>query len=99
MGPIGYIVYLFPVLTAAALLYCFAWYWQATRPPVTKKIVREGPKRFSFAGTLHPMERKDALPLLVITAVYALTAFFNLGSMKAPPVSYTHLTLPTICSV
>ena len=84
MGPIGYIVYLFPVLTAAALLYCFAWYWQATRPPVTKKIVREGPKRFSFAGTLHPMERKDALPLLVITAVYALTAFFNLGSMKAP---------------
>ena len=34
MGPIRFIVYLFPVLTIAALFYFFVWYWQATRTPL-----------------------------------------------------------------
>lgn len=83
MGAIRYIVYLFPVLTIAALLYCFAWYWQVSRGPKRLKEP-DRPRRFSFAGKCHPMERKDALPLLAITAVYAVTAFANLGSLKAP---------------
>ena len=86
MGPIRFIVYLFPVLTIAALFYFFVWYWQATRTPLAApgssgSVPR---RRFTFAGKCHPMARRDALPLLVITALYALTAFAQLGSMKAP---------------
>ena len=83
MGAIGYVVYLFPVLAIAALLYCFAWYWQVCRVPKPLKDSSRG-RRFSFAGKCRPMERKDALPLLAITVVYAVTAFANLGSMEAP---------------
>ena len=83
MGPIQYVVYLFPVLAAAALLYAFVWYWQAVRmPPARPDPARH--RRFSFAGTCRPMEKRDALPLLLITAAYAVTAFANLGSLKAP---------------
>ncbi len=86
MGPIRFIVYLFPVLTIAALFYFFVWYWQATRTPLAApgssgSVPR---RRFTFAGKCHPMARRDALPLLVITTLYALTAFAQLGSMKAP---------------
>jgi len=42
------------------------------------------PERLSFAGKRHPMDRKDRLPLLIITLVYALTAFFQLGDFTAP---------------
>lgn len=86
MGPIRSIVYLFPVLTIAALFYFFVWYWQATRtPPAAPGSNGSAPRRrFTFAGKCHPMARRDALPLLVITALYALTAFAQLGSMKAP---------------
>ena len=80
-----YIVYLFPVLVIAALLYCFLWFWQASRRAAPGRPAGAGfPKRFSFAGKRYPMQRKDAAPLLAITAVYALTAFANLGSMQAP---------------
>ncbi|MFQ8760073.1 MAG: hypothetical protein ACLSAF_12295 [Intestinimonas sp.] len=30
------------------------------------------------------MERRDALPLLLITVLYAFSAFFRLGSLSAP---------------
>lgn len=33
MGPIRYIVYLFPILTIAALLGFFLWYAQTMRAP------------------------------------------------------------------
>ncbi len=40
--------------------------------------------RLSFAGKRHAMEKKDRLPVLLITLVYALTAFFQLGDLTAP---------------
>ena len=56
MGPIRFIVYLFPVLTIAALFYFFVWYWQATRTPLAApgssgSVPR---RRFTFAGKCHP---------------------------------------------
>ncbi len=42
------------------------------------------PEQLTFAGSCHPMERKDRLPLLLITVLYALTAFFQLGDLSAP---------------
>ena len=39
---------------------------------------------FSLTLPCHPMTRRDVLPLLLLTAVYAATAFFRLGSFAAP---------------
>lgn len=85
MGSIRYIVYLFPVVTAAALFCFFSWYAGTQRTPLAQRLDPEpARRRLSFAGVCHPMVKKDALPLLLITAVYAATAFFQLGDMKAP---------------
>lgn len=45
--------------------------------------------RFTFDGRRYPMERRDILPLLLLVAVYAVTAFTNLGSGDAPQSFYT----------
>ena len=45
--------------------------------------------RLSLSGRRHPMERKDALPLVILTVVYAVTAFINVGSTQAPQSFYT----------
>lgn len=85
MGPIQYIVYLFPVLTVAALFYFFVWYIQTQRQPLAQQLAPAPvKKRLSFAGTCHPMVKKDAIPLLIITAIYAVTAFAHLGDTEAP---------------
>ena len=46
------------------------------------------PAPLTFAGHCHPMEKKDRLPVLLITLVYAATAFFSLGSTDAPQAFY-----------
>ncbi len=84
--------YLSPTMLIAVVFIgiCFAfffYYWRATR-------IQDGslawikelgvPRRLSFHARRHPMARRDALPLLLITAVYALTAFWNLGYRQAP---------------
>lgn len=78
---------LFAILTLAAILIFLARYALAlhVRPSLT---VEEGASRLRFAGACHPMERKDRLPLLVITLIYAFTAFFQLGDRKAPTGVY-----------
>lgn len=45
-------------------------------------------QRLSFAGKLHPMERRDRIAALLITLVYAVTAFFQLGDTRAPQNFY-----------
>ena len=45
---------------------------------------QSAPRRLTLTLKHHPMERGDALPLLLLTAVYALTAFFQLGDFNAP---------------
>ena len=75
----------FAVLLIAGLICYFLSYrrtvlsWEQAHP-----LDWVSAPRFSFARKRHPMERKDRLPLLVITAVYAATAFFRLGSFSAP---------------
>ena len=85
MGPMQYIVYLFPILTIAALLGFFLWYWQTMRAPLAQQIAPMPEKKpFTFAGRRHPLVKKDAIPMVLITVAYAFTAFFNLGSTTAP---------------
>lgn len=45
--------------------------------------------RFSLDGRSHPMEKKDVLPLILVVTIYAVVAFWNLGSTKAPDSFYT----------
>ena len=85
VGPIQYIVYLFPVLTAAALFYFFAWYIQTQRTPLAQQLDPAPVKRrLSFSAPCHPMVKRDAIAALIITAVYAVTAFAHLGDLEAP---------------
>lgn len=73
------------VLTA---LFCFVgYYWHVVSPRRGTPewiALRTSPFRRTFCHKRHPMTRKDALPLLLVTAVYAFTAFFQLGSFTAP---------------
>ena len=85
VGPIQYIVYLFPVLTAAALFYFFAWYVQTQRTPLAQQLDPAPVKRrLSFSAPCHPMVKRDAIAALIITAIYAVTAFAHLGDLEAP---------------
>lgn len=90
MNPAHYLVYLFPIATLLALFAFFYWYWGTQRAPLAKRLItppEEAPReqpRFTFAGRCHPLVRRDAIPILLITAVYAVTAFAHLGSLRAP---------------
>lgn len=81
-------VLLWPIGCLAALVCLFVYYWRAVSPREgTLEWVAQAsaPKaKLSFTVPLHPMTRKDALPLILLTAVYAATAFFRLGSFTAP---------------
>ena len=78
---------LFGLLIVAAF---FAYYWWCLRPrPRSLEWIalaeeKSAPRRLTLTLKHHPMERRDALPLLLLTAVYALTAFFQLGDFNAP---------------
>ena len=78
---------LFGLLIVAAF---FAYYWWCLRPrPHSLEWIalaeeQSAPRRLTLTLKRHPMERRDALPLLLLTAVYALTAFFQLGDFNAP---------------
>ena len=78
---------LFGLLIVAAF---FAYYWWCLRPrPRSLEWIalaeeQSAPRRLTLTLKRHPMERGDALPLLLLTAVYALTAFFQLGDFNAP---------------
>ena len=77
MNPVHYLVYLFPIATLLALFAFFYWYWGTQRAPLAKRLItppEEAPReqpRFTFAGRCHPLVRRDAIPILLITAVYA----------------------------
>ena len=84
-----YVSYLFPILAVIGLLCFFAYYIHAMIPRkgTLEWIARAGTgekKRFAFTAPLHRMQKKDTLPLLLLTLVYAATAFWNLGNTKAP---------------
>lgn len=80
------------IFFAAAVLCCciafFVYYWLAMRPRKNSlewiALSENRPRRLSFSLRRHPMERRDALPLVLITALYAFTAFFRLGNLTGP---------------
>lgn len=79
---------LIPVVVLAALFYFFVYYWRAMSPRHGTlewvDLASSVPPRASFTFSLHPMERRDALPLLLLTGLYCVTAFFRLGSFTNP---------------
>ena len=74
---------LFALLALAAILFFFIRYARAARACLSPFPEPEK-KPLSFAGKCHPMEKKDRLPILLITLIYALTAFFQLGARNTP---------------
>ena len=76
-----------------ALAVCiafFVYYWWCLRPRPRSlewiAMAEERAQRGRMTLTLpcHPMERGDVLPVLLLTAVYAATAFFQLGNLSGP---------------
>ena len=68
----------------------FVYYWLCLRPRphslewIAMAEERAKPRKMSLTMPCHPLERWDALPIVLITAVYAFTAFFRLGGFDAP---------------
>ena len=81
---------LWAVLGVVVCALFFRYYWHCLKPRpnslewISMSEAEQTPRRMSLTLPHHPMERKDLLPLLVLTAVYAFTAFFNLGDTKVP---------------
>lgn len=82
---------LFPILLLTGLLSCFAWYWwsihrqSALYGQLRRAEGEHIPKRrFSFAGRCYPLTRRDGGWMLLLTALYGVTAFFQLGSLENP---------------
>ena len=76
-----------------ALAVCvafFVYYWLCLRPRphslewISMAEERAQHRRLTLTLPHHPLERSDALPILLLTAVYAATAFFQLGNLSGP---------------
>ncbi len=78
--------YIPAVVVLTAVLFFAVYYLCVLRPRkgTLDWVALQEQRVFTFAVPRHKMDRKDTLPVLLITAVYALTAFFSLGSMLAP---------------
>ncbi|HIT01736.1 MAG TPA: glycosyltransferase family 39 protein [Candidatus Enterenecus merdae] len=82
-----------PVGLAVCLAF-FIYYWYCLKPrPYTLEWIamaeaRTRSRRMTLTLRRHPFQRKDVLPMLVITLAYAATAFFRLGDLNVPQ-SYT----------
>ena len=77
---------LFVVLFLGVSIAFFVYYWFAITPRKGTlewiAMSEAQPRRLTFTLKRHPMERLDILPLLLITVLYACTAFFRLGDMQ-----------------
>lgn len=76
----------FALAAALGVLLFFVSYWRALRPrqdSLEWVALQEKPST-PFSLPYHPMRKSDLLPLLLLTAVYAATAFFRLGSFTNP---------------
>ncbi len=74
----------------------FVYYWLCLRPRphslewIAMAEERAQRRRMTLTLPCRPMERRDILPVLLLTAVYACTAFFRLGDFHVPenPVKF-----------
>ena len=78
---------LFAAVTLCCCIVFFVYYWLAMRPRKNSlewiAMEENRPRWLLFPDKRWPMEKKDILPLLLITALYAATAFFRLGDTTA----------------
>ncbi len=79
---------LLAVLLLAGVFCYMGYYWSVLQPrrgTVDWVEIRERESRvLTFQRRRYPLERRDRLPILLITALYALSAFFALGDTTAP---------------
>ena len=81
---------LFVPLALAVCVGFFIYYLHCLRPRphslewIAMSEARLAARPMTLTLKRHPMKGVDALPLLLVTIVYAATAFFNLGSFTAP---------------
>ena len=86
----------FAVLGLGVCVAFFAYYWHCLKPRphslewIAMSEAEAKPRSMTLTLKRHPFERRDWLPLLLVTAVYAATAFFRLGNV-AGPQTYTVL--------
>ena len=77
---------LFAVLFAGVGIAFFIYYWYAIAPRKGTlewiAMSENRPTRITFTVKRHPMERGDIVPILLITLLYACTAFFRLGNVE-----------------
>ena len=75
-------------IAVCAAFFVYYWYCLLPRPHSLEWIAmseeRAKPRRMTLTLPHHPMERRDVLPVLLLTAVYACTAFFQLGDFNVP---------------
>ncbi|NLT14102.1 MAG: discoidin domain-containing protein [Clostridiales bacterium] len=84
---VQYLTLVFPAVTLVCLFLFFRYYLKVTQPlaGTTEWIMRIVNKpQFTLLHRRHPMERRDILPVIIITLLYAAVAFFKLGNMTAP---------------
>lgn len=88
MAPAG--IWAIPALAAVVAFFIYFWKVSAPRKNSLEWIAmaEAQPRRMTLTLKRHPMVKKDLLPMLLLTAVYAFTAFFQLGDTHAPQ-SYT----------
>ncbi len=79
------------VLVALAVcLAFFLYYWHCLKPRphslewIAMAETRARPRQMTLTLKRHPFQRRDVLPMLLITVVYAATAFFRLGDFDVP---------------
>ncbi len=79
---------LLPIAALAGVFCFFAAYRRAAAPKEGTlewiSQANEGRQPSRFQAQRHKLTRRDALPMLLLTAVYALSAFWSLGSLAAP---------------
>jgi len=72
----------FPAIAGLFLLLFFAYYFSVLRPRkgTLEWIALEEKEPIRFSLKRHPVTKGDTFPILLITALYAVTTFLNLGN-------------------
>ena len=82
--------FVFALVGMAIVVAFFVYYWYCLKPRTNSlewiAMSEAQTRRKSMSLTLPytPMERCDWIPLVLVTVLYAITAFSQLGSMSAP---------------
>ena len=92
-GALNYLEWplIFPVVVVFLIALFFFYYRKITQPlaGTTEWIEWEVNKpRLTFMLRRHPMEKRDAVPLAIITVAFSFLALFRLGDTTAPQSFY-----------